>query len=107
MAETHRHPRTPTTYVLRAIVVVYLVLLVIWPVALVVTNTFENGDEALRSIIEDPDMQTALRLTAFAAICATTSSSSRCALSTWTLLPMRGLMSVKVTLTGCPLVYLC
>jgi sulfate transport system permease protein len=71
VAETYRHPRTPTTYVLRLVVVAYLVLLVIWPVALVVTNTFENGDEALRTIIEDPDMQTALRLTAFAALVAT------------------------------------
>jgi sulfate transport system permease protein len=71
VAETYRHPRTPTTYVLRLVVVAYLVLLVVWPVALVVTNTFENGDEALRTILEDPDMQAALRLTAIAAVVAT------------------------------------
>lgn len=71
MAERHRYPKGPMTYVLRAIVIVYLVLLVVWPVALVVTNTFENGDEALRSIIEDPDMVAALRLTAMAAVIAT------------------------------------
>jgi sulfate transport system permease protein len=71
VAETYRHPRTPTTYVLRVIVVAYLVLLVVWPVALVVTNTFENGDQALRTIVEDPDMHAALRLTAVAALVAT------------------------------------
>ncbi|WP_205473387.1 sulfate ABC transporter permease [Nocardioides sp. SYSU D00038] len=71
MAERHRYPKGPTTYVLRALVVAYLALLVAWPVALVVTNTFEHGDEALRTILEDPDMQAALRLTAVAAVVAT------------------------------------
>lgn len=71
MAERHRYPKSPMTYLLRVIVIVYLVLLVVWPVALVVTNTFENGGEALRSIIEDPDMMAALRLTAVAAVVAT------------------------------------
>jgi len=71
VAERHRYPKSPTTYLLRAIVIVYLVLLVVWPVALVVTNTFENGGEALRSIVEDPDMMAALRLTAIAAVVAT------------------------------------
>lgn len=59
------------TYLLRVVVIAYLVLLVVWPVALVVTNTFEHGDEALRSILEDPDMRAALRLTAIAAVVAT------------------------------------
>jgi len=71
VAERHRYPKSPMTYLLRVIVIVYLVLLVVWPVALVVTNTFENGGEALRSIIEDPDMMAALRLTAVAAVVAT------------------------------------
>lgn len=71
MAERHRYPKGPVTYLLRVIVIVYLVLLVVWPVALVVTNTFENGGEALRSIVEDPDMMAALRLTAIAAVVAT------------------------------------
>lgn len=71
MAERHRYPKSPMTYLLRVIVITYLVLLVVWPVALVVTNTFENGGEALRSIIEDPDMMAALRLTAVAAVIAT------------------------------------
>ncbi|WP_244931299.1 sulfate ABC transporter permease subunit [Nocardioides sp. W7] len=71
MAERHRYPKSPTTYLIRTVVIAYLVLLVVWPVALVVTNTFENGGEAMRSIVEDPDMVAALRLTAIAAVIAT------------------------------------
>lgn len=71
MAERHRYPKGPMTYVLRVIVITYLVLLVVWPVTLVVTNTFANGGEALRTILEDPDMVAALRLTAIAALIAT------------------------------------
>lgn len=71
MAERHRYPKSPTTYLLRVIVIAYLGLLVVWPVALVVTNTFENGGEALRSILEDPDMVAALRLTVIASVIAT------------------------------------
>ncbi len=59
------------TYVLRVVVVAYLFLLVAWPVSLVVTHTFAHGDEAIRAILEDPDMQSALRLTAIAAVVAT------------------------------------
>ena len=66
-----RHQRGPVTYVVRAVVVVYLLLLIIWPVSLVVTNTFANGLDSLRSIFEDPDMVAALRLTALAAVVAT------------------------------------
>ncbi len=68
---TRRSPKGPFTYVLRTIVTVYLFLLVAWPVALVVTNTFANGFEALGSIFSDPDMVAALRLTAVAALVAT------------------------------------
>ncbi|GAB2629508.1 sulfate ABC transporter permease subunit CysW [Nocardioides ginkgobilobae] len=71
MAERTRPAPGPTAYVLRLLVVTYLVLLVIWPVSLVVTNTFAHGDEALRSILEDPDLVDALRLTALAAVVAT------------------------------------
>jgi sulfate transport system permease protein len=59
------------TYVLRVVVIVYLFLLVAWPVSLVVTNTFATGDDAIRAILEDPDMHSALRLTAIAAVVAT------------------------------------
>jgi len=71
VAETYRPQRGPATYVLRTIVIAYLVLLIIWPVTLVVTNTFANGTEALVGILQDPDMQSALRLTVLAALAAT------------------------------------
>ncbi|MBC9733014.1 sulfate ABC transporter permease [Nocardioides marmotae] len=71
MAETRRATAGPTTYLLRAFVVVYLVLLVAWPVVLVVTNTFANGTQALSDIFADPDMIHALRLSAVAAVIAT------------------------------------
>lgn len=70
-ARLTRHPRGPVTYLLRVVAIVYLGLLVVWPVALVVTNTFANGLDSLRGLFEDPDMVAALQLTAVAALCAT------------------------------------
>ena len=67
-----RHQRSPFTYVLRILVVTYLFLLVAWPVSLVVTNTFENGFDAMRAVFGDPDTVAALRLTVVAAVVATT-----------------------------------
>jgi sulfate/thiosulfate transport system permease protein len=64
--------KTFTTYALRAVVVAYLLLLVAWPVTLVATNTFESGLDGLRSVIADPDMRHALRLTVTAAVAAVT-----------------------------------
>lgn len=58
-------------YVLRFAVIVYLVLLVAWPVALVVTNTFEGGTATLTGIFSDPDLVAALELSAYAALVAT------------------------------------
>lgn len=55
--------RSPLRYVLRALVVAYLFLLVAWPVSLVVTNTFADGPGLLLSVLRDPDMVEALRLT--------------------------------------------
>lgn len=73
MAETHltRHSRGPLTYGLRIFAIVYLFLLVAWPVALVVTHTFEHGLDALRAIAADPDAISALRLSTLAAVVAT------------------------------------
>lgn len=69
MAERQvRRRRTPATYVMRVLVIAYLVLLVAWPVWLVVQNTFDGGTENLRGILEDPDVQHALRLTATVAL---------------------------------------
>ena len=60
--------RTPTTYLLRAVVTAYLFFLVAWPVSLVATNTFDNGFDSIRSLVEDPDMVVALQLSAYVAV---------------------------------------
>jgi len=66
-----RESRGPVTVALRVFAVVYLLLLVAWPVSLVVSNTFAHGFEAIGTLIGDPDMVAALRLTAVAAVAAT------------------------------------
>jgi sulfate transport system permease protein len=55
---------------LRGIVVVYLFLLVIWPVGLVAYNTFAGGTEALETALSDPVVLNALWLTAQVAFSA-------------------------------------
>jgi sulfate transport system permease protein len=80
VAEALRAPRRRTApvdvrgvavrWTLRLVVIAYLFLLVAWPVSLVVTHTFAGGPGALREVLADPDIQVALRLTAFAAVCA-------------------------------------
>lgn len=50
-------------YVMRLIVIVYLFMLVAWPVSLVAKHTFDGGLDNLRGILEDPDTVHALRLT--------------------------------------------
>lgn len=55
-------------FVARAIVTAYLVLLVAWPLWLVAQNTFADGLENLRGIVDDPDVVHALRLTVVVAI---------------------------------------
>ena len=62
--------RSLWTYVRRVIVIVYLVLLVAWPVSLVAVNTFEGGFENLSAVLGDPDLRHALRLTVIAAVWA-------------------------------------
>ncbi|GAA3526897.1 sulfate ABC transporter permease subunit CysW [Aeromicrobium panaciterrae] len=73
MASSHvtRQSRGPVKYVVRIFVILYLVLLVAWPVSLVVTNTFEHGFDALQAVFSDPDLVSALKLSAVAAIIAT------------------------------------
>lgn len=61
----------PLTYGLRALVASYLVLLVAWPVVLVLARTFDGGAGALVAIFDDPDLVSALRLSALAALVAT------------------------------------
>jgi sulfate/thiosulfate transport system permease protein len=55
---------------LRTVVVIYLVLLVAWPVALVVVNTFQDGFVPMAEALADPVVQNALRLTAVVAVSA-------------------------------------
>jgi sulfate/thiosulfate transport system permease protein len=52
-----------TTWILRVVVVVYLVLLVAWPTSLIVRNTFADGLEGMRTALGDPDVIHALWLT--------------------------------------------
>ena len=63
MAEHRRRPKGPLTYVFRVITIVYLVLLVAWPVSLVVKETFANGLDSLRIALSDPSVTHALKLT--------------------------------------------
>jgi sulfate transport system permease protein len=54
-------------HLLRWVAIVYLFLLVAWPVALVGKETFANGFDALRAAFADPAVTSALRLTAIVA----------------------------------------
>jgi sulfate transport system permease protein len=56
-----------TRWGLRAVVVGYVFLLVVWPTSLVVKNTFSHGLEGLRVALSDPDVTHALQLTAYVA----------------------------------------
>ena len=58
-------------YGLRSFAIVYLFLLVAWPVSLVITHTFAHGFDALEAVFTSPDLVSALRLSAFAAVVAT------------------------------------
>ena len=68
---TAHRSRGPVAHLLRFAVIAYLFLLVVWPVSLVVTHTFENGFDALRTVFGDADTVAVLRLTAIAALIAT------------------------------------
>jgi sulfate/thiosulfate transport system permease protein len=54
-------------YALRLFAVAYVFFLVVWPVSLVVKNTFADGLEALTTALNDPDVTHALQLTAVVA----------------------------------------
>lgn len=56
---------------LRTVVIVYLVLLVGWPVSLVVRATFADGLTALRDALTDPTVVFSLKLTVSVALQAT------------------------------------
>ena len=65
-----RRRKGPMAYVLRILVIAYLFFLVAWPLSLVVTNTFDDGFASLEGIFSDPDVVTALQLTAVCAVVA-------------------------------------
>lgn len=70
MARYSAPPVTAGTWVRRVLVVAYLFLLVVWPVALVVSTTFDNGLGNLSDAFSDPDVVYALQLTLYAAFWA-------------------------------------
>jgi sulfate transport system permease protein len=70
VASRTAEPRTAGTYVRRLIVVAYLFLLVIWPVALVVQKTFDGGLDNLQTALTDPVVTDALQLTVVVALWA-------------------------------------
>lgn len=65
-----RHPRATTAaHVRRALALVYLFFLVIWPVSLVATRTFDDGNH-LGAILQDPAVIFALQMTVVVAFWA-------------------------------------
>lgn len=70
MASRARHPRTAGTYVRRLVVIGYLFLLIVWPVALVVQKTFDGGLGNLQTALQDPSVTDALQLTVVVALWA-------------------------------------
>jgi sulfate transport system permease protein len=63
--------RSPVVkWVLRLLVVGYLVMLVAWPTAFVVQHTFAHGLTGIREALSDPDVVHALQLTAQVAVIA-------------------------------------
>jgi sulfate transport system permease protein len=60
----------PLRWFLRTLAVVYVFLLVLWPVSLVAKNTFADGTTALRAALSDADVVHALQLTAIVSVVA-------------------------------------
>ncbi|GAA4700640.1 sulfate ABC transporter permease [Nocardioides conyzicola] len=61
---------TVVKWVLRLLVIVYLVMLVAWPTAYVVKHTFADGFTGIQDALADPDVVHALKLTAQIAVTA-------------------------------------
>ncbi|MEX0427400.1 sulfate ABC transporter permease subunit [Nocardioides sp. DS6] len=61
---------TATTWLLRVLVVGYLVMLVVWPTAYLLRHTFAHGFESLQAVLQDPDVTHALTLTGQVAVAA-------------------------------------
>lgn len=70
MASRTAAPRTAGTYVRRTLVIVYLFMLVAWPLSLVVLHTFDGGLTNLRTALTDPNVVFALQMTVYVAVWA-------------------------------------
>ena len=70
MASARLREPTPVRWGLRLLAIVYVFLLVLWPVSLVVKYTFADGLTALSTALTDPDVIHALQLTAVVALSA-------------------------------------
>lgn len=57
-------------WVLRLLVVGYLFMLIVWPTAYVVKHTFADGFTGIHAALSDPDVVSALKLTATVAVAA-------------------------------------
>ncbi len=68
MASTRMREPAGVRWALRLVAVVYVFLLVVWPVSLVVKYTFADGMTALTTALNDPDVIHALKLTAVVAL---------------------------------------
>ncbi|MGN6692947.1 MAG: sulfate ABC transporter permease [Aquihabitans sp.] len=69
MASARTPRRTAFRWILRLVVVAYLVLLVAWPVSIVATKTFQNWG-TFGDLFSDPDTVHALKLTVIVAVSA-------------------------------------
>jgi sulfate transport system permease protein len=70
VASRVRTPKTRTTYAIRFLVLAYLFMLIVWPVALVVSTTFDGGLDNLRTALTDPDVVFSIQLTLYVSIWA-------------------------------------
>ena len=70
MASRSLGRKGPVTYSLRALVIGYLFLLVIWPLIKIVQTTFANGTDDIARVLEEADLVHALKLTAIVAVSA-------------------------------------
>jgi len=64
-----RSPRT-ARYVFRFVALIYVFLLVAWPVSLVAKNTFADGWDSMRAALDDDLVISALKLTVYVSIVA-------------------------------------
>ena len=65
MASRVRPTRTRATYVVRYVVLAYLFMLIVWPVALVAITTFDGGLDNMQAALTDPDVVFSLQLSLY------------------------------------------